>query len=433
MKHYRFLIPILLIILMLYSTYSLVGTNIENKEKYNQYVKSAQEYAKQGIVVDSLECYKQAILMIDSASLRLEVADMLEKNEHMDDAISWMETSLETYPTEPKVYEKLLEEYISTEQFDESYKLINEAEKRKIVTDKIEKLYSGIKYKYRLSNERYEEAQNLGDGYFAVGNNGKKGLLKGVNRILFEQFEYIGGYHDELISISFNGSKYYVDSDGNKRKVPPESIKCDYLGDICDGLISIKENDAYSFYNKEFKKKFGSYEYATNFNEGIAAVKENEKWYLINKEGKKVNNEEYDEIKFNEGNIAFSNGRAFVKKADVYYMVDKNGKQIGNTTYEDAKVFEEKGALAAVKIGGSWTFADSNGKANTEIHFDDAQSFSLGMAAVQKDGLWGYIDQKGNMVIENIFKDVKPFSQEGNTLVSDNEGWMVLSLYKFNN
>ena len=42
MKGYRFLIPILLTALMVYSTYSLVSTSAENKEKYNQYVKQAQ-------------------------------------------------------------------------------------------------------------------------------------------------------------------------------------------------------------------------------------------------------------------------------------------------------------------------------------------------------------------------------------------------------
>ena len=258
-------------------------------------------------------------------------------------------------------------------------------------------------------------------------------MLKGNDRILFEEFEYIGGYHDELISVSLNGNKYYVDSDGNKRKVPPESIKCEYLGDICDGLIAIKENDKYSYYNDEFKKQFGDYEYATNFNEGIAAVKESGKWYLINTEGKKVSNESYDDVKINERKVAFSNGRAFVKKEDYYYLVDKNGKNIGKSTYEDAKSFEEKGALAAVKIGGTWTFVDNSGKVKIDDHFDDAQSFSIGMAAVQKDGMWGYIDEGGKMVIENSFKDAKPFSQDGETLVCDNEGWMVLSLYRFDN
>lgn len=108
-------------------------------------------------------------------------------------------------------------------------------------------------------------------------------------------------------------------------------------------------------------------------------------------------------------------------------------KNIGKSTYEDAKSFEEKGALAAVKIGGTWTFVDNSGKVKIDDHFDDAQSFSIGMAAVQKDGMWGYIDEGGKMVIENSFKDAKPFSQDGETLVCDNEGWMVLSLYRFDN
>lgn len=431
MKGYRFLIPLLLVVMMGYSTYSLVSTNIENQNKYKQYVKKAQEYAKQGIVVDSLACYKEAISLVDSAELRVEVADMLTKNNHKEDCVSWLETAVEQYPENSKLYEKLLAEYIDVGKFEESYELVEEIENRELVTEKIKKLYAVIKYKYELDLDRYEDAVSLGSSYFAVTENEKKGLIFKDLTILFNEYDYIGGYHDELISVSLNGEKYYVDEEGNKRKVLPESMECEYLGDICDGLISIKSNGKYSFYNKEFQKKFGEYEYASNFNEGIAAVKEGGNWYLINTKGHKIGDTNYTDIKLSENNIAFKNGRAFVKKEDEYVMVDNKGKSISDREYEDANIFEEKNGLAAVKIGGSWTFIDKSGKQVIKDSFDEAKSFSIGIGAIKKDGYWGYIDEKGRMVIDNIFKDVKPFSKDGVTLVSDEEGWMVMSLYRF--
>ena len=48
--------------------------------------------------------------------------------------------------------------------------------------------------------------------------------------------------------------------------------------------------------------------------------------------------------------------------------------------------------------------------------YDDALSFSEGLAAVKTDGLWGYIDTKGNTVIPEQFDIAFSFS-EGLALV----------------
>lgn len=431
MKGYRFLVPILLIITMLYSTYSHVSINIENKKKYDTYVEKAREYASQGIVVDSLDNYKEAIAMIDTVDMRIEAAEMLVKNEFADESVAWLEGAVEKYPKSSKLYEKLLKQYISTENFDKSYELIDEIQKRNLVTKSIKELYSTIKYKYELDLDRYENVTSLGESYFAITKNEKQGLLYKDKTVLFNQFDYIGSYSDELISVSYEGEYYYVDKDGNKRKVPPKEIKCEYLGDICEGLIVVKENGKYGYYDKEFKKQFGEYDYATNFNEGIAAVKKENHWYLMDKKGKQIGDRYYSDIKKSENNIAFKNERAFVLIDDNYYMVDKNGKIIGDSQYEDAKVFEEKNSYAAVKVGGTWSFVDKNGKKIFDAAYDEAKSFSLEVGAVKKDGHWGFVDKNGKMVITNTFTDVKPFSSEGITYVSDTEGWMMLSLYRY--
>lgn len=433
MKGYKFLVPIFLMIAMLYSTYSLISTNIENKKMYTSYVEKAREYAKQGIVVDALNCYKEAINMIDSDNLRLEVADMLVKNNDMDECIRWMENGVDVYSESSKMYDKLLELYIDSKKYEDAYDLVEDIEHRGLVTNKTKKLYSSIKYKYELELDRYENAVSAGNGYFVVTENNKKGLLYNSKFVLFSKFDDIGNYSDELISVSMNGEKYYVDEEGNKRKVPPEKMNCEFLGDICQGFIVIKENGKYSYYNIEFEKQFGDYDYATNFNEGVAAVKEGNNWYFINKKGQKINKTPYKNIVINEKNIAFNMGRAFVQVNEKYEMIDKAGKIVTNEEYEGANLFEEKGGYAAVKSSGSWRFIDINGKLLNDDYFEGAKSFSLGMGAVMKNGKWGYIDENGKMVIENIFSDVKTFSDNGVTMVKDNEGWMTLSLFRYMN
>ena len=59
-----------------------------------------------------------------------------------------------------------------------------------------------------------------------------------------------------------------------------------------------------------------------------------------------------------------------------------------------------------MKIGDKWGYIDKSGKIVIEPQFDDASSFSEGLAAVclgdycPLRGKWGYIDKSGEYVWE---------------------------------
>ena len=100
--------------------------------------------------------------------------------------------------------------------------------------------------------------------------------------------------------------------------------------------------------------------------------------------------------------------------------------KLGSFPYSDVRNFAE--GVAAVKIKEKWGFIDKKRNLIIPNIFDDASSFSEGLAAVKKTH-WGYIDKKGDKVIPFkyfkamdfnsglIFMDEKIIDKSGNEIM----------------
>ncbi|WP_235596447.1 WG repeat-containing protein, partial [Leptospira weilii] len=104
---------------------------------------------------------------------------------------------------------------------------------------------------------------------------------------------------------------------------------------------------------------------------------------------------------------------------DKYGYIDKTGKFIIPSQFDNAHSFSE--GLAAVQIGKKWGFIDKTGNFVIPPQFYNANSFSEGLAAVQicEEGSdngcgkwkWGYIDKTGNVAIQPQFYNADSFSE----------------------
>ncbi|WP_409344577.1 WG repeat-containing protein [Paenibacillus sp. MBLB4367] len=72
--------------------------------------------------------------------------------------------------------------------------------------------------------------------------------------------------------------------------------------------------------------------------------------------------------------------------------------------YDDARSFSE--GLAAVQIGGKWGYIDHTGKTVVEPKYKLANNFSEGFASVQLNGKWGFIDKSGQEVIKPAYEGI---------------------------
>jgi hypothetical protein len=121
-----------------------------------------------------------------------------------------------------------------------------------------------------------------------------------------------------------------------------------------------------------------------------------------------------------------------------YGFIDKKQKWVINPTFDNAGSFSE--GLARVKIKSNWGFVNQTGdiiinqdilKSDTEIrtkpNFDDASDFSEGFAVVRVRGKYGYIDTSGNWLTQPVFDEAMPFHNGfARVKFTDNKGWKYI-------
>lgn len=104
-----------------------------------------------------------------------------------------------------------------------------------------------------------------------------------------------------------------------------------------------------------------------------------------------------------------SSGFGTVKDGDKYAFVRKGGKIVGNRWYE--WIGQEGDDRYPIKLDGKYGFADDYGNLLVKPQFDNAMSFTWGLAAVKLDGKWGFVDASGVVKIPIMYDSVRPFSQ----------------------
>ncbi|MBX9667097.1 MAG: WG repeat-containing protein [Candidatus Obscuribacterales bacterium] len=91
-----------------------------------------------------------------------------------------------------------------------------------------------------------------------------------------------------------------------------------------------------------------------------------------------------------------------------YGFINPNGEVVVPFRYDEAKSFSE--GLAAVKVGSKWGFLDKKGRIVIEPKFDSVDFFREGLAAVRVKQQFGFIDMRGNFVVKPQFDCALHFS-----------------------
>lgn len=433
MKNYRKITPALFIVLFAISVIMLVQNYINENTEFQENVKKARLYADEGILIDADTFYQQAIEIQPDFDISLELANMYVKYKDEDTAINYGEQLIENFPEESEAYSFLLERYVKDEDYEACFQLNDEAQNREIANKTFNKLMKTIEYAYDDGYQSYEDVKVFNHNYCAVLKDGLWGFASAKGgeavRLIYKN---VGIFSNELAPVEDEaGNWYYIDSDGNKRRIVENVKKCTFLGIYNPQATLISDNNKYAYYDDEFNILSDKYEDATDFNGDVAAVCDKGKWYLIDTSFKK-SKESYDSILTDEKGLVFRNDRAFGEKDGKYYLINAKGKVVTETAYEKAELFAEADSYAAVCIKGKWGFVDKDGKTVIEPQYEDAHSFSNGLAAVKKDKLWGYIDINNEMVIKNVFLGAKNMSDTGCAFIKDDDEWSIITLYKYN-
>lgn len=434
MKNYRKIIPLALVVLMALACYSLVSNAVKENSDYNHYLSEARKYAELDITKYAIENYNKALSINPTPDVYVEVAEYYERQENSDTKLlNWCEDFFEKYPTNSKSYDCILKAYMKQKDYDSCFDVLSTAEKRNVSSEYIKSVKNELSYSFKLDFNTYDDVGIYGNGFCAVKSK--------------DAWGYVDSYGNQKTPITYvsaapftkaemapvvdqKGECYFIDNTGSRVLASKEKYKS--FGISSDDIIKVElENGKYSYCDSELNKLFGEYDDATAFNNGIAAVKENGQWKIINNEGNAKSSTEYADVVADEKNIVFRNDRLFVGDGTGYIMIDSSGKQIGNEKYENAHCFADS-TYAAVENDGKWFFIDKNAKRLSDKTYEDARSYSNGLAAVKISGKWGFVDTDENVVIEQQFFGAKDFSEKGSCFIQTGDKWQLLKLYRLN-
>lgn len=433
MKNHKLLVPIVLVMMLFLSYYTLYSSRTEIVREYEQYLSAARNYADQGIAVDAIQNYVSALAVKDSFEVNLEVGEFYARIGDVNAAITWGEALIVKYPETAKGYEFLLNLYKNNTQYEQCFKLYSTIQKRNIVSKNITKMLREIKYYYYLDQD-FEDVTVYSNGYCAVQTGGKWGFAneKG-SKVIPCQFMAVGPFLGDVAPVkTMEGETYFIDKEGNKKLVPQGIDNIVELSAMYDGKFSVYDGRHWTYYSGDYKKISEAYDSTTIIANGVAAVGENGYFHLIDTENKKINDKKYVDVVVDEKGVVYRNGVLFVKTENTYYMIDIEGNRIGKEEFKNAKLFGDE-TYAAVEGEKGWYFIDNTGKqVFKDKYFQDARSFVNGYAAVKQDGYWGFIDMEGNIVIECTFDDAKDFNGSGSVLIKQEDAWRLLKLYSGN-
>lgn len=439
MKNYKKLVPIVLIAVLLLSWYKLLSTKLDGAQEYNEYLKTAREYAEDGVTKYAIEYYNLALSVNENIDLYIEVAEYYKGQEKTEEYLAWAEQAMAIYPTNSKAYDAVLNANMLREDYDSCYDVLEMAEKRGVSSEYMKETKKQIAYFYKFDYNNYDNVMIYSNNYCAVQDEGLWGFVDRYGNLRIGcKYSTVGAYtQSNFVSVvNKDGEAYFIDKEGSKVIALDKDIT--RAGLLVGDVIAVQKSDGtYVYINQSgeeiIKPAEGTvYEYASTMNNGVAAVKTNNVWMLIDSTGKQLVKKTYTDIKLDEKEIVFRNDRLFVQDTDgLYIMIDCDGKQIGKHRFEDARLFSSE-SYAAVKINGKWAFIDKNGELISDKTYDDARSFSNGLAAVCINGKWGFVDENEKLRIDAIFDGASDFNEKGSCFVKNGDTWQLLKLYRLN-
>ncbi len=448
------LITICLVVLMVFgwmSGFMSIGDKNEKENEYEAYLADAKEYLGRGLYQKAAQEYEKAISLNNTEELWTDMIDAYEacyaENKSVyDDYQTELKSAISQYSSNAEFQCKLTQLYISKGEYEDAYKTAKKAVENGINNDELNQLYLETKYAYDIDWNAYQDYRGLSEGYYAVNHNGIwEYLAEDGTAVEVEEARMAGSIGEDgnrMIASPVKTSKetasMQLDSTEEKIELQAKVINTDKVvqgyfakvpqdvGIYADGLIPVKYEDQYAYYNLMGDKQFGDYIEAGKFTDGKAAVQDKTGWYLIDTTGAKASETVYEEIVLNPDGTYIKKNVMLAKKDGAYHLY-KGDKEIGS--YEAADVVTDDG-IVAVCIGGKWGFIDTDGNEVLAPTYAEARSFSNGLAAVSDGKKWGFIDRKGTLVIDYTFAGADYFNSKMNCLVEESPGnWKMLLLY----
>lgn len=443
MKKVRIVLSVVFVLALIGSWGIVVKNNVESKESYKKSIANGDKWTQKKLYDRAIDEYEKAIKYKNTEATWDKLLNAYKKRgdeqdiygyEAVEEYVEKLKEAVKKDKNNEKRVIELAEIYINEDAYENAYKCLNEAYKNGIKSKKITELITKVKYAYDIQSNGYDDFYSYNNGKYVVKNGNLWGLIDGKGQMDTNlNYQYISMIGDNSLRIkTINNESRLFNEDGKVLGIFDFPVMD--AGMYSEGLIAIRKDEKYSYYDSTGKKKFGEYDFAGTFKNGMAAVKDGTKWKFINTEGKVKKECDWDEIVLDNKGYYINNDVIIAKKNEKYEMYNSKFKKIGKFQCDELDMSTDEG-IFAFKVNEKWGFVNSEGKIIIKPEYDEALSFSNGLAAVCKNEKWGFITEDNKLVIDYAFDGADYFNDNGVCFIKENNPydeqgylWMILKL-----
>lgn len=265
-------------------------------------------------------------------------------------------------------------------------------------------------YPYDMRNTNYVEIIPTATNTIMAAYNGVAWqYINSSGRVAIPgEYEAATSFSDSgFAAVKSDGQYYLITTDGSKYGVDETGLEA--VSGVANYVIGQKDGK-YGYYTADFSLASTGLQFdiITLNSNGRALVSDGGKWAIITDSGEKISDFIYDDAAINSIDQAYAGGVAMLCEGGTWYIVSTDGEKLSATGFADARAPESSGYIA-VSNGTNFGFVDQGGNVKLDYTYEDAKSFSEGLAPVKVGGRWGYINERGSLVIDAIFDDAQPF------------------------
>lgn len=442
MKVSNIIIGVILLALCVAGWVGMTTEKVSEGNEYTEHLELAEDCMARGLYQRAAENYLLAmgdsadeelyVKAVDAYSLRYAQAPEETREAYLE----LLSDAIAAFPMNTGLLNRIIPLYLAEENDRLLYSCLKTVVDGGCEDPGILEAYRDVRYIFTLRGNGFKELRDYGTGIYCVTHNEGWNLYSSTDGfVLTEDVKYTGPCSEEGIAVVVDDSAMLYDT-GKKEVLGFFKGEVTAAGLFSEGLVPVKVDGSYGYYNDFGDFQFGKYEYAGTFQDGFAAVCENGHWKLVDSDGADAS-ENFDEIVLDESGRAVFNGGVLAKKDGTYTFYNEKWEKQWELQCDEMGLRAEDG-ITAYRTGEKWGFVAQDGTVLIEPQFAYAKSFSNGLTAIQNsEGQWGFINVDGQVVIDFQFDGAGYLNGEGMcpVLTSESDGpseviqeWRLLRL-----
>ena len=384
-------------------------------KEQNILVEQADYYAEKKLYVRAIPLYKQA-LEYDTeqiAEIQKKLLNTYIKYEDIYEYVKLAESRIQKNTAEEEEYIAVADYYLSSRHIEDAMQIIKKGIEQ-LNSNTLKKYYEDNRYTYDVKITHYQHITPTVENKLMPAFDGEKWVYvdEAGRDIQIGSFDTAVPFNsDGYAIVSIDGKYRTILENGDLYGIDELGVEDVYA--LSNSRVLDKYKGKYSYYNYDFESLTqGTHQYVsiTSNNNGVAAVQSDKGWGVITDSGETVVDFGLSDVAANSLGTAFMGNHAMVKGSQGWYLIDTQGNALTEIYYADAKAPESaQGYIAVSNSSGKWGFVNLAGELVIDYQYDDAKSFSNGVAAVCLGDRWEYISTENKTVIDLSLDRAEPF------------------------